>query len=374
MPRLPFLRGIGSNPSKRGIIPHIFHHSKHQASNPPARPIATTSTSTSTSTMSSTMQVAQVKEWAEGPRLVTVPRPPEPTENEMQLRVLATGLHNVVRSRASGTHYSAKALPHIPGIDGVGRNEATGRLYYFMVMKEGFGTFAEYINVPQEGVLVPLPEDSTKFDAASLAGAVNPAMSSWMAITQRTTVTSGADGAAWSAFIIGSTSASGRLAVHAARALGATRVIGAARDEAALKADTTLDGYVVLKSDPAEIDFSAANGEDAPDVVLDYVYGDVTERYLAGLRARKSVQYVQIGTLSGQPQVPVPGPLLRSTDLTIRGAGPGSWTLKSLTKEMPKLVSNLVTWPSQEAVKIPLQDIEKTWNDRSIKGRIVFTP
>lgn len=103
------------------------------------------------------MHAAQVVDWAEGPRYVTVDEAPAPSENQIQLRVLAAGLHQVVRSRASGQHYTSGALPHPVGIDCVGRDVATGQLYYYINMKPGSGSFADIITVDKATVHA-LPE------------------------------------------------------------------------------------------------------------------------------------------------------------------------------------------------------------------------
>ncbi|KAK9419693.1 hypothetical protein SUNI508_07179 [Seiridium unicorne] len=309
------------------------------------------------------MQIAEVTSWAESPHYTTAAKPPVPADTEIQLRVLAAGAHQVVRSRASGRHYSAKTLPHYPGVDGVGRDESTGELYYFMHFGNRFGSFAEYVNVPREGVLIPLPKG---IDPASFSASVNPAMSSWMAITQRTNNLP----SNWTALIVGATSASGRLAVHACKALGAAKVIGIARGEEALKAVEGLDERIVLKDTVTETDFSGVE----PDVILDYVYGDVAHHLLTSLKTKRPVQYVQIGTLSGKPEISLAGPLLRSTNLTIRGAGPGSWRLSALEVELKTLVPAMAKWPALSAVSVPLKNIETAWADKSIKGRIVFVP
>lgn len=309
------------------------------------------------------MQAAQVTAWSEAPRYVTVPKLPAPQDDsEVQLRVLAAGAHQVVRSRAAGRHYSAKTLPHVPGVDGVGCHESNGSLYYFMNVSDHFGTFAQYVNVPRS-TLVALPAGT---DPVAFAASVNPAMSSWMAITQRTDNLP----TDWTALVVGATSASGRLAVHSAKALGAARVVGVARDEAALKAVEALDDYIVLQDNMTATDFSGVE----PDVILDYVYGDLAHHLLTSLQTKKAVQYVQIGTLSGKAEMSLPGPLLRSTNLTIRGAGPGSWRLTALFSELQKLVPLAAKWPAPATTQIPLSDIEKSWDDKSIKGRVVFVP
>ncbi|KAK8859052.1 alcohol dehydrogenase protein [Apiospora arundinis] len=313
------------------------------------------------------MHAAQVQSWSEAPRYLSVAAPPAPTADEIQLRVLAAGAHNVVRSRATGTHYSAKTLPHTPGMDCVARDEATGQLYYITSLGDTFGTFVEYINVPKAGgkgvLVVPLPEGA---DPVAVAGSVNPAFSSWMAIAARTNDLP----QDWTCLILGATSASGRLAVHTAKALGAKRVVGAARSEETLKSVPGLDDYVLF--DAAEKDPQLLNAVEA-DVVLDYVYGDVAERFFANFKTRKPVQYVQIGVLSRRDGIALPSGILRSTDLTIRGAGGGSWSMGQLMKELPVLVPQLVAWPALSTTKVELKDIEKTWEDKSLEGRVVYT-
>lgn len=308
------------------------------------------------------MHKAQIEAWAEAPRYIAVDELPAPTADQLQLRVLATGLHAVVRGRASGIHYSAKSLPHVPGIDFVGRDEATGQVYYGASFADTFGTFAERVNVPK-AILAPVPDG---VDPAAFAGSVNPAMSGWMALTARTENLP----KDFTVLIIGATSASGRLAVHAAKSLGAGKVIGAARGAEALKGVAGLDDVVVFQDPITETDFSHVE----PDVILDYVYGDVTAHMLATLRTQKPLQYVQIGTLSQQMDIPLGAALLRSTNLTLRGTGPGAWTFPQLAAELPKLLKALAQWPLLAVTEVALKDIEKAWGDKSTKGRIVVVP
>lgn len=331
------------------------------------------------------MHIGQVTSWSEGPRYTTVEDLPPPSPSQLQLRVLAAGLHQVVRSRASGTHYSARELPHTVGVDCVGLHEPTGRLYYALSLEPGFGTFAEFVNVARASAH-PLPEDDGKggdIDPVRFAASLNPAMSSWMALTQRTgaspTAGPGTTGLPpnFTALILGATSASGRLAARCARELGAGRVVGVARDGAALERLTLshrLDEHVVLRDPVASTDYGRIAA--TPDVILDYVYGEAAVHLLSSLRTRKPVQYVGIGGLSGQREVAVPSALLRSGDITIRGAAPGAWRLSALERELPALVARVATWELAEAQAVPLRDIEEVWNDKEVarKGRVVFVP
>ncbi|KAI0890901.1 hypothetical protein F4806DRAFT_343625 [Annulohypoxylon nitens] len=309
------------------------------------------------------MYAAQVQSWPEGPRYVRVDDLPTPSTSQIQLRVLATGAHQVVRSRASGQHYSARELPHTVGIDCVGKDDATGQLYYLFTLQSG--TFAERINA-EKSIVYPLPNG---VDPVSFAASVNPAMSSWMAITHRTTNLP----KDFTTVIIGATSASGRLAVYSAKALGAGKVIGIGRDAATLETVDGLDDYVVLRDPIIETDFSKLRD---CDLVLDYVYGDATVQLLSSLnKSKKAVQYVEIGSLA-QRTAQIPSHLLRSFDLTIRGAGAGSWSIPALQKELCVLVPTMARWKLLSARSIPLRDIETAWKDAALvsEGRLVFIP
>lgn len=63
-----------------------------------------------------TMHAAQVTHWGSAPAYIETPTPELPSRdsNLVQIKVVAAGLHQVVRARAraTGIHYSAKTLPH----------------------------------------------------------------------------------------------------------------------------------------------------------------------------------------------------------------------------------------------------------------------
>ncbi|KAL8375987.1 hypothetical protein RB595_007205 [Gaeumannomyces hyphopodioides] len=314
------------------------------------------------------MRAVQTTSWEEGPRQVTLDTPPAPSESQLQLRMKYVGLHNVVRSRASGQHYSASLLPHTVGIDGVGVDEATGKHYFVIGMAPNFGTAVERLNIERRAA-VPLPDGA---DAAAVAASVNPGMSSWLALKLRTAgLPQG-----FTALVLGATSASGELAVPLARALGAAAVVGAARNPDALARVAGLDRRVELRGDGgADTDWSGVL--DDVDVVLDYISGDVAARVLEALPPRgKAVQFVQIGGLSGQPSVNVSGAALRSKNLTIRGSGPGAFSIPDMAKEMPGLVAALAAMELKKPQLFPLDEFEKVWADKAAakNGRIVFTP
>ncbi|KAI0690717.1 hypothetical protein C8T65DRAFT_745696, partial [Cerioporus squamosus] len=197
--------------------------------------------------MSETIKAAQVSSWGSPPvyTAVTAPPAPLPESGIVQIRVLAAGAHQLVRSRAAGKHYTSGPLPHVVGVDGVGSTVPGGKLVYFITLRTGGGSFAEVVNVPKSYVF-DLPE-GVKPEA--VAAMVNPAMSSWMAIKTRVDMTQ-LPKEGWTALVVGATSASGVIAAATARKLGATKVIGVARNAEKLAAVPNIDVQVVI-ADPS---------------------------------------------------------------------------------------------------------------------------
>lgn len=303
------------------------------------------------------MRQVQISAWGEKPKLLNVPELPPPGDDEVRLRVEATGIHRVVRSRAAGKHYSAGSLPHIPGIDGVGTTNDGQRWYFFSFTS---GSLSDYVNIPRSS-LYPIPEGVC---ARQIAGALNPAMSSWMALKGRT-MNLPLD---FTVLIVGGASASGRVAIPLARALGAKKVIGAARNQATL--DTLgLDQTITIASEVEQTDFS---GLDDVDVVLDYVYGPLAVHLFRSLKTPKPVQYVHIGGLSAT-DITLPGDVLRSKDLTIRGSAPGSWSMKALAQALPDLLAAMQHIPEQPVKVLKFEDLEEGW-DYSGPERLVLVP
>lgn len=307
------------------------------------------------------MKQAQVTTWGQAPKLVEVGNPGPPPPGHHQLRVLAAGVHQLVRSRAAGTHYSASGLPHIPGVDGVGQT-SDGKLFYFNAMNPTGGSMTEVINVPVEKT-VPVPDGA---DPVQVAGLVNPVMASWMAISART---SGLQ-PGFTAVVLGATGVSGAAAVGVARALGAAKVVGVARS-AAKMAGVGLETTVELASDASQTDWTAAM--DA-DVILDFLYGPVTLALLQALKPTKPVQYVQIGTILG-PTIDLPGDLLRSKDITMRGTGPGSWQGQDFNREAPSMIRAIASGQIKPGKfqEVKLHDIETAWAQKG-EDRMIITP
>ncbi|KAM3423457.1 hypothetical protein BST61_g888 [Cercospora zeina] len=303
------------------------------------------------------MRQAQITTWGSIPRLIDVPDLPAPLPDEVRVKIEATGVHRVVRSRSNGKHYSAAQLPHLPGIDGVGTTEQGQRVYFVTFTT---GTISEYVNIPKASTF-PVPDG---LDARQIAGAINPAMSSWMAFKGRTSNLP----PEFTVLILGATSASGRVAISLSRALGAKTVIGAARNPDALE-KLDLDRIVTIASEAEQTDFG--NLDDV-DVVLDYVYGPLAAHLFESLQTPKPVQYVHIGALS-TTEVSLPGHVLRSKDISIRGSGPGSWSMQSFLKTLPTLLAAMRRVRDQPIKVAKFEDLEQEW-EYSGPERLVFVP
>lgn len=306
------------------------------------------------------MKQVQVTNWGDPPRYIQVADPGTPPSGQIQLRVLATGVHQLTKSRAAGIHYSAHVLPHIPGVDGVGQ-DSSGKLFYFNAMTEQGGSMTEIINVPVQRT-VPVPDGA---DAIQVAGLVNPVMASWMALATRT---SGLQ-PGFTALIIGAAGMSGTAAVDIARVFGAGKVVGVARS-AAKMAGLGLDATIELDSEQNNTDWSAAMDT---DVVLDFLYGPVTLSFFQSLKSTKPVQYVQIGTVV-ERTIELPGDILRSKDITIRGTGPGAWKLSAFAEQAPEMVRAIASGKVRPGKfqEVKMADIESAWAQKGGDRMIVI--
>ncbi|KAJ3054829.1 hypothetical protein HK097_000694 [Rhizophlyctis rosea] len=308
------------------------------------------------------MKQVQISAWGTLPKYVDTPAPPTPNANSdlVQIKVLASGLHSLVRGRATGKHYSANILPHIPGADGVGLTVPDNKLVYFIAITPQGGSFSELINIPRTSVF-PIP-DAPSANPVTIAGMLNPVMASWMALSSRVSNLP----PNFTCVILGATSLSGIAAVSVARAFGAGKVIGVARS-ASKMASLGLDTVIELQDDVSKTDFSAAITPENPDVVLDFLYGPPTLALFTAIKKFSSpVQYVQIGTVIS-PSIEFPGDVLRSKPITMTGAGPGAWSMqRDFVRECPKMLEAIVFGKIQPGKfqEVRLEDIEVAWGQK----------
>lgn len=316
------------------------------------------------------MKIAQVTQFGDLPAIHTVPDPSVPKGNEIQLRVIAAGVHQLVRSRAAGQHYSAKGLPHIPGVDGVGEdvNDPTKKYYFGTITPTG-GSMQEIINVSRSEAVL-LPENLSKEELVDIAASMNPLMASWMAFAKRIDWSVIDKSKGFTVLILGATTFSGKVAIPTARQFGATKVIGCARSAKKMEG-LGLDQVIELAENASETDFShLASATDNVDIVFDFLYGDTALAFFKTILTPKPLQYVQIGSVAGL-DVQFPAAVLRSKDITVRGTGPGSWRKPDYFIEAKGMAEFLASGkvPIEGVVQIPFDDVEKRWEEKG--GRMV---
>jgi NADPH:quinone reductase-like Zn-dependent oxidoreductase len=311
------------------------------------------------------MHAAVVRSFDEPPTYDEYPAPVVSGDGEVLVRVVAAGLHPRVRSAADGTHYtSAGALPMVPGIDAVGRTD-DGELLYFVAPDDGTGTMAEFAVVDRRRSVV-LPDG---MDPVAVAAAMNPAMSSWIALRRRARFAP-----CGSVLVLGATGSAGRLAVQVAKHLEASRVVGAGRDAERLAL------LLGLGADAA-VELGAVGDHAADvDVVLDYLWGPPTEQAMSAiLRARtdraRPLTWIQIGSMAAR-ELTLPSYLLRAAALTIIGSGQGSVPPRDILAELPQLATLITTAAlAANAHPVPLTEVEKAWTMQLPAGtRLVLVP
>ncbi len=298
---------------------------------------------------------------------------PVPAGEEKLVHVSAAGLHQIVRSLASGSHYgSTGQLPFVPGVDGAGRLE-DGTRVYFGAARPPFGSFAE-LSLASPVILIPLPD---ALDATTAAAIANPGMSSRMAL-----IRAGFE-AGQNVLILGATGTSGRLAVQIARRLGAGRIVAVARNQEKLKALTALgaDELIALDqpSDALLANLRASFAANKVDVVLDYLWGEPAEAVLGaisqkGLKtANGRVRFIQIGSMAGQ-KIEFPAAALRSSGLELLGSGFGAASFQQIAAAIAEFFAMAAAQPFDFAYKAaPLSEIAHLWNEKS-DTRLVFQP
>ena len=319
------------------------------------------------------MHAAVVTTFDSAPRYQEFPTPVPADEDEMLVDVLAAGLHPRVRSQANGSHYtSTDELPLVPGIDGVGRGP-DGRLRYFILPDTTMGAMAEQTVIDiRRSVVLP---DST--DPVAVAAAMNPAMSSWVALRQRVPFQPGQD-----VLVLGATGSAGQLAVQIARLLGAKNVIAAGRDAGRLAALIALGATatVRLAGDAGETADRMGQAAADVDVVIDYLWGEPAAAAMIAVVTNRAdrgrpLSWIQIGSVAG-PTAPIPSAALRAARLQIVGSGQGSVSPREYVAELPALAEAITAGALDvDARAVPLADVEQAWAAAAdARQRIVLTP
>lgn len=319
------------------------------------------------------MNAAVVTSFNEPPHYQAFDAPTPHGDDEIVADVLAVGLHPRVRSGASGSHYTSTGeLPLVPGVDGVARLP-DGRRAYFVPPDDAPGTMADKAIVDTRRMVV-LPDDA---DPVKIAAAMNPAMSSWVALRRRVPLQAGQD-----VLILGVTGNAGRMAVQIAKRLGAGRVIGAGRDPERLREALELgaDQVVALSDDARTSAAALAHAACEVDLVIDYLWGAPAQEAIPALLTKRSdrsraLDWIQIGSVAGLT-IQLPSVALRSANFRLQGNGQGAVSPRAYLAELPSLVDELTA----DRLKVStltarLRDVEAAWTKPTAPGqRMVVIP
>lgn len=319
------------------------------------------------------MNAALVESFQSPPRYAEF-EDPTPQPGESAIRVLAAGLHPIVKALAKGTHYgSSGKLPFVPGLDGVGRLE-DGQRVFFGIARPPFGSMAER-TVARPPFLFALPDAIGDAEGAALG---NPAMSSWAALEFRAKFVAGE-----SVLILGATGVAGLLAVQIAKRKGARRVIACGRNPEALEKAKSLGADVTISLElPHDELVSALREEfaDGVDVVLDYLWGAPAEATLEAIakkglsHAAARIRYVQIGQSAGA-KIGLEASTLRSSGLEILGSGFGSASLQDLAASISEFFAEAARERFEVGVRtFALREVASVWNEPDGGDRFVFVP
>jgi NADPH:quinone reductase-like Zn-dependent oxidoreductase len=310
------------------------------------------------------MKAAVVTDFTRPPRYQDFADAVPHGEREVVVQVLAAGLHQRVRSQADGSHYTSRGeLPLVPGIDGVVRDPA-GKIRYAILDDTSLGTMAEHTVIELDRSVV-LPDT---IDPVAVAAAMNPAMSSWVALRRRIDF-----GAGQRVAILGATGNAGRMAIQVAKRFGASQVIAVGRDTAKLAELPELGADQTCTFD------QVAMAADV-DLVIDYIWGQATAAAMMEILINRDdrgrpLTWLEIGAIAG-PETPLPAAALRSARVQIVGSGIGSVPGRDFVEELPKLAEAVAEGTFDiRARAVPLAHVEKVWTSAAGGDvRIVLVP
>jgi NADPH:quinone reductase-like Zn-dependent oxidoreductase len=295
---------------------------------------------------------------------------PLPVPGEAVIRVTASSISHVTKSRASGTHYSSQGeLPFVPGIDGTGVKN-TGERVYFFLPQHPYGAMAQLCLVADQHC-VALPGGLDDKFAAAIA---IPGMSSWAALMDRAKLRTGE-----TVLINGATGTSGRLAIQIARHLGANKVIATGRRPSDDLRGLGADAVVQLVEDRNVLEGKFKEVfHQGVDIVLDYLWGMSAEvLMIAAAKAApdgKPIRYIEIGSMSGR-DITLPSAALRSSALQLMGSGLSSVPLPALLEAVKGVLQAARTIGFQSAMRaMPLADVTHAWAAADSGSRIVLVP
>jgi len=319
------------------------------------------------------MEAAVLRQLGKAPRCERFPDPIA-GDGEVMVHVHAAALKPIDKQLADGSHYAApRQLPVVCGTDGVG-HLSDGQRVFFGGCRAPYGSMAQRTVVPRAFTFA-IPKEVNDETAAALP---NPGVSAWLSLAFRAKLARGEN-----VLILGATGVAGKLAVKIAKLLGAGRVVAAGRNPEVLSAlhEHGADAIISLDAPVAELRnaFVQAAGSSGFQVVVDFVWGDPAEAFLAAMTRKEfaaikaETRFVQVGQSAG-PAISLAAAVLRSTPLTILGTG-GIPPQNILANVLQELMANAASGKLQvDTAPIPLAEIENAWRRDQRGRRLVITP
>jgi NADPH:quinone reductase len=267
------------------------------------------------------------------------------------VRIEAVALNPLDISVGNGVFYGGHPpLPYSPGCEAVGRTDDGAHVYLFGdgygVSKSGF--LAEHVDVPADMPLrLPDGVDSSLAAAAGIAG-----IAAWVPVAWKANVTSGDR-----VLVLGATGTVGRLAMQAAKLLGAEKVVGASRIAG--------DGLVGLD------EIADAFGDEGFTVCIDPIWGEPLAQALGS--ASRHARVVHIGQATG-PEAPLKSADVRSKELLIQGHSNFALSKGDRERAHLELLDHLVAGRITLDYKtFALADVGEAWSHQKASKKAVVT-
>lgn len=286
------------------------------------------------------MRAALVEQIGEAPVVGEIVEPRRDAGQAL-VQVTAAAINPVDISISTGRFYGGS--PEVPYVMG---REAVGRVIEGEQLDPGTqiwfqpptgGAFAEYAVADEEHAIV-LPDGTDHALAAALGIA---ALTGWLAVEWRAHVRGGER-----VLVLGATGVVGRVAVQAARLLGAAHVVAAGRDGDALAELAELGAHETVA---LERDFGGPY-----DVVIDPLWGEPAERAIRA--AGYSARFVQLGQSAG------PEATLRSGDVRGKSLAIVGFTLGHVPRDKTAAAyRRLIELASGGELKVERETLPLDW-------------
>jgi len=309
------------------------------------------------------MRAMVVREYGQAPVLCEVADPAVPAPD-----VLAASLNPVDMAVAAGLNpFRRPELPLVLGLDGMARR-ADRTLVHFFWPAVPYGAFAE--RVPLAGAeTVPLPDglDPSRAAALGISG-----VAAWTALAGTGALRPGE-----SVLVLGANGQVGRIAVQAARLLGARRVTAVVQHHAARQAPLRLGaGTMVTSQDlPTLTERLLEPDQQGYDITLDTLWGPVIPAAIEA--AATGARVVHLGNSAGALAT-LAGPAIRQNGVSILTYAIFTPPTRERSEAFARLAEHAAAGElTVEYRETALEALPAIWDDfaaRRAKTRIIVTP